>query len=421
MFLKNFKVQLYRSCQKTNVPLNQNLTGLIGTNGSGKTNILNALLLLRKICEGRYRYSNILNREASLNNICRIEATIENNGKEIQMKGKISLETDDKNNDEIIDSELKWKFSNYKTEEWHEIPLDFFPIKNDESPFNFTNSLARLRLARQSKQNIFKIIKLFEDKNFKKEVAPQLNEVFNFFNGINYYGATQFSDPNKCPVSIELEDNRPRRRGHSSSNHEQFIFDLFNSKEENAKEYKRYVNAVNQNGVGLIDSFDFKTLDIPSSIAKVRSGGKINVINNQRKLIVPIFKIDGLELSPNQLSEGTFKTLALLYYILTDKSSLLLIEEPEVCIHHGLLDSIIKLIIMQSKQKQIIISTHSDFVLDHLSPENVLLTKYSSKEKTSVSTLKNRMGNEDFKALKKYLKESGNLGEYWREGGLSYD
>ena len=88
---------------------------------------------------------------------------------------------------------------------------------------------------------------------------------------------------------------------------------------------------------------------------------------------MPSFSIDGNTLSPNQLSEGTFKTLALLYYVLTDESNLLLIEEPEVCIHHGLLNSIIALIKAYSKQKQIVISTHSDFVLDQIAPEDLVL------------------------------------------------
>jgi predicted ATPase len=94
----------------------------------------------------------------------------------------------------------------------------------------------------------------------------------------------------------------------------------------------------------------------------VKVGGKLKEIKRNRHLVVPSIKINNNELSPNQLSEGTFKTLALIYYILTDDSKILLVEEPEVCIHHGLLSSIMQLIKIQSKLKQIIISTHSDFV-----------------------------------------------------------
>ena len=59
-------------------------------------------------------------------------------------------------------------------------------------------------------------------------------------------------------------------------------------------------------------------------------------------LVVPQFVIGTNALSPNDFSEGTFKTITLLFYLMTEKSSALLIEEPEVCVHHGLLSSIVR-------------------------------------------------------------------------------
>ena len=137
-----------------------------------------------------------------------------------------------------------------------------------------------------------------------------------------------------------------------------------------------------------------------------------------KKKVVPSIIIDNLNLSPNQLSEGTFKTLALVFYILNDDSNLLLIEEPEVCVHHGLLNSIIELIKIQSNFKQIIISTHSDFVLDKLEPENVVLVDKNRNKGTIAKSLFKTLSKNEFQALKDYLENSGNLGEYWKEGGF---
>ena len=193
---------------------------------------------------------------------------------------------------------------------------------------------------------------------------------------------------------------------------------MYKSWKAKDKQYKRYLNTVNKEGIGLIDDISFNEVNMPSSSYEVQSGGKIKTIERNRLLIIPSFSVDGSQLSPNQLSEGTFKTLALLFYILTDESKLLLIEEPEVCIHHGLLNSIIALIKSQSKQKQIVISTHSDFVLDQLDPENLVLVKRQPNKGTKATLLSKSMSKNDYKALREYLEESGNLGEYWREGGL---
>jgi len=123
-------------------------------------------------------------------------------------------------------------------------------------------------------------------------------------------------------------------------------------------------------------------------------------------------------LSPNQLSEGTFKTLALLFHVITEDSTLLLIEEPEVCVHHGLLASILELVKSYSSQKQMILSTHSDYVLDRVKPENVYRVTHGAEEGTVVRHIRKTMTVREFAALRQYLETEGNLGEYWREGGF---
>lgn len=148
------------------------------------------------------------------------------------------------------------------------------------------------------------------------------------------------------------------------------------------------------------------------------TGGKVVKKEKTNLLVVPSFKISGNSLSPSQLSEGTFKTLALLFYLVTDKSSILMIEEPEVCVHHGLLNSIVELIEVYSANKQIFISTHSDSVLDRLEVDNVFRVWRTKEAGTQVSNIKRNMKNKELLALKNYLLNEGSLGEYWKHGDL---
>ena len=328
------------------------------------------------------------------------------------MKGEIIFETDERNFDEIQYTGLKWNFREFTNNaEWLKFPIDsdLFPTY---AHLGYTKNL--------SKQHYYQIFpKSKKDRDILQKSQHLLAKVDSFFNGISYYSASQFSDPSRCPVSIELEENRLLRRTRSFAGHEQFILDLYRTWKAQDKFYKRYLSTVGGEGIGLIDNIDFTEVEMPSNSCKVLSGGKTRIIERSRLLIVPIFSVYGNKLSPNQLSEGTFKTLALLFYVLTDESKLLLIEEPEVCIHHGLLSSIISLIKTQSKQKQIIISTHSDFVLDQLSPENLILVKRQKKTGTMAKPLSKSMSSNDYRVLRRYLEESGNLGEYWREGGFA--
>jgi AAA15 family ATPase/GTPase len=412
MKLKSLKIENYRSCRNTNLSFNDELTCLIGINGSGKSNILNAILLLRKLINSSAISNNQID---TFKNTCKIFVELEYNNKTLYIRGDISFGTDEYNVDYIQFSSLSWNFKDFINNQlWFKLPqyvfdIDFLQmIKSKSSSNDFINS------------RFEKLLNSVDDKEYKT-ILKILESVYNFFNGINYYSASIFTDPSKCPVSIEFDEKKPTRRIISAQRHDKFIIDLYNVFKENGIEYKRFLSIINKSGIGLIENIDFKEVSLPSSTLDVKSVGNMEVKENKRLLVIPSFRVDGIDLSPNQLSEGTFKTLSLIFYILTDKSKLLLIEEPEVCVHHGLLNSLIELIKSQSKHKQIIISTHSDFVLDHLSPENIVLVEHNGVNGTTAKSLTNSMTKNEYKALKSYLEESGNLGDYWIEGGFDND
>jgi len=399
--LRKFEITNYRSCLKSSLDLQNDLMCLIGVNGVGKTNLLNGLQLLKKLKTGRRMYHSSI--RDSIGSLTKISATLSYRGKSITFKCDIRYETDDKNQDDILDAKLKVNFSELTgNPKWFSFPLELFDYLNHQ---------------RSDNPNI---VRHFYGINFipsPKEVEI-ISEIGAFIKRISYYSASQFSDPTKCPISFELEDNKGYRQIRNIAYHEKFLNDLFVNSKNNKKLFEKFLTTVNKQGIGLIDDISFAEYDMPSSSYEVKSGGKIRKIERNRQLIIPYITIDKIQLSPNQLSEGTFKTLALIFYIITDDNDLLLIEEPEVCVHHGLLNSIISLILSQSKKKQIVISTHSDFVLDRLQPDNLLIVKKMPRKGTTVKPLSKFLSKNDYAALKNYLSETGNLGEYWKEGGF---
>jgi predicted ATP-dependent endonuclease of OLD family len=411
MRLKKFEIKSYRSCLKTTMPLNRELTALIGVNGAGKSNLLNGLLLLKKMCSSRYM--PFREDESSYNN-CSFNCELVHDDKTIQLKGDIIFETDERNSDEVHVSKVKWNLGELTgNKSWMDIPIELFALKRSYNFFVDSSNPIFKSLPRKHYNQIKKL-----QDTLTESIMPIIKEVIDFFNSISYYSASQFSDPSKCPVSFELEENKPLRRYRSYSGHDQFMLDLYNAWKLQDKEFKRYINTINNQGIGLVDDITFNIMEMPSSSYKVQSGGKIQKIERNRLLVIPRITIGGNTLSPNQLSEGTFKTLALIFYILTDESNLLLIEEPEVCIHHGLLNSVITLVKSQSSLKQIVISTHSDYVLDHLEPEDLIIITREEDKGTVAKPLTKTLSKNDYKALREYLEETGNLGDYWREGGL---
>jgi predicted ATPase len=111
-----------------------------------------------------------------------------------------------------------------------------------------------------------------------------------------------------------------------------------------------------------------------------------------------------------QVSDGTLKLLAYITAIATEEPGLISFEEPENFIHPRLFELLSE--VLKKSDKQIILSTHSPYLVDWVEPEDVIIV-----EKKDQETVASRIKDRD--KLKKRLEEIGlSLGEYWYGGGL---
>ena len=113
-----------------------------------------------------------------------------------------------------------------------------------------------------------------------------------------------------------------------------------------------------------------------------------------------------------RLSDGTLRYLCLLAILChPNPPPLICIEEPELGLHPDILPTLGKLLIEASERCQLIVTTHSDMLVDMMSdtPENVVVC-----EKHEGKTSMRRLNKED---LDVWLKDYG-LGQLWTEGEL---
>jgi predicted ATPase len=131
----------------------------------------------------------------------------------------------------------------------------------------------------------------------------------------------------------------------------------------------------------------------------------------------------------NFLSDGTKR----LFYIISEIAGLnfkyepaipdntnfdiIFLEEPELGIHPHQLHQLMLFIKEQSKEKQIIITTHSPQVLDVLSQDELnrmIICHYDSKNGTQLTYL----SDQQIKKAKKYMSSEAFLSDYWRFSDL---
>lgn len=409
--IKKISISNYRSCLDTTFDLNPNLSVLIGPNSSGKTNILNALLLLRKLVE-EGAYPSFDEERPTVQ--CTLKVWFDLDGKTVILDTTIDLYTDEENSDVVVSSQHSWYLKDF-TGNGKRIIIPLWCAQYFSKEERFQEEI-RFYMRRR------KFIKLRHSSKVPEAAIKPLADIAQNLSQMRYYSASQFTNPANCPVSFEIEKEGRRSRGIRLHGHAKFLFDLYNlynaSKSSEQLAYQQFIDIIGPNGIQLIDELAFRKIKTSSIDYSVRSGGRVQKRRREKILIIPQFRIGNNELSPNQLSEGTFKTITLLFYLITEESKILLVEEPEVCVHHGLLSSILELIKTYSRDKQIIISTHSDFVLDEVQPENVYRVSNSVTDGTKVFHIPKSMSKRELRALHDYLETEGNLGEYWRHGGL---
>ena len=128
---------------------------------------------------------------------------------------------------------------------------------------------------------------------------------------------------------------------------------------------------------------------------------------------VQVFFTEGdFRIPATRLSDGTLRYLCLLA-ILCDPEPppLICIEEPELGLHPDILPKIADLLISASTRTQLIVTTHSDILVDAMTerPEAILVC-----EKHAGQTVMRRL---DAKSLASWL-EKYRLGELWTRGEL---
>lgn len=152
--------------------------------------------------------------------------------------------------------------------------------------------------------------------------------------------------------------------------------------------------------VGRLHEFHEPITDVHTGI----SGGSVQVFLHERGLSQPI--------PATRLSDGTLRYLCLLAILChPSPPPLICIEEPEIGLHPDILPTVAKLLVDASERTQLIVTTHSEALVDALTdtPEAVVVC-----EKEEGSTIMRRL---DKVALNEWL-EKYTLGHLWSTGEL---
>lgn len=228
------------------------------------------------------------------------------------------------------------------------------------------------------------------DKSVLSEVKdpvqfPELSRIANFYQGISLYRQWEFGS--KAAIrQPQRTDARPTPLMENFSNLGMFLNRL--------RQYPAPKRALFE-----------KLGDIYAGVSDFElnfEGGTVQIFFTEGEFSIPA----------TRLSDGSLRYLCLLAILLDpEPPSLVCIEEPELGFHPDLIPKLADLLVDASSRCQVIVTTHSDILVDALSdrPESVVVC-----EKHDGQTSMRRLDRSDLTVwLEKYR-----LGELWTRGDL---
>ena len=214
---------------------------------------------------------------------------------------------------------------------------------------------------------------------------PELSYLSSFYEGINLYGSWEFGR-SATIRNPQRNDVRPSPLMEDLSNLGMFLNRLV-----------RYPSAKAQLTKHLADLYegitDYGLYFDPSTVQVFFTEGDFSI-------------------PASRLSDGSIRYITLLATLLDPElPRFLAIEEPELGLHPDLIPKMADLLVDASRRCQILVTTHSDILVDALSerPESVIVC-----EKYEGQTSMRRLDRSD---LARWLKRYG-LGQLWTKGKL---
>ncbi len=365
------------------------LNVLIGPNGAGKSNLIETLALMRATVISAEATSNtdvrgVVRRgggaqewiwKGAKDQAASIELVVNNPGGRQPLRHFFAFDSDTQGfrlRDERVENE-----SSYTSEK----EAYFYYRFQDGHPVVNTADHGRRKLARESVNLQSSILAQRRDPEIYPEISYLAGtyEKWRLYREWAFGRNTVFREPQKS-------DMRNDRLEEDFSN-----LGLFLSRLRKTPQAKRAILE------GLSDLYEGVT-----DFEPVVEGGSVQVFFTEGDYSIPA----------TRLSDGTLRYLCLLA-ILCDPNPppLICIEEPELGLHPDILPKLADLLASASERTQLIVTTHSDILVDAMTerPEAVVVC-----EKHEGQTTMHRLEKEELaKWLGKYR-----LGQLWMDGQL---
>jgi predicted ATPase len=397
--IKKIQITNFYSFDKTVIELHPKTNILIGINGSGKSNFLKAIRFLKEGVDGVGLKRHILDQLGGFDNISF-------KGGNPKTANKISFEyTFD--GDAITKGKYGFKFTqdiiytitivktpsyqNYYVNETLKSETGYIYI-------DFTHGEGQLneKVEGSQKQSLIKYTDFDPQELVMKEVSDtdryfQITTIKKAIRDIVVYD--YFDTTPKSNIRRPMLPTSDKRLIPDGTNLPQSLNTIKINHKASYKKIAEMLNEVNPNFSG----FDFNFI-----------GGNIELMLEEKGL--------NSSVHVSNISDGTLRYLCLLAILYNpDRGRLVCIDEPEVGLHPDMIFNIANAIKEASEESTLIVSTHSDNLLNYFEVENLRVFEKNESNSSEVNTYSSEQFADWY--------EEFSIGQMWKQGdfgGIRY-
>lgn len=403
--LDYLEIKNFRSCEDVRLLLGEPVVALLGKNGSGKTNLLHSIQLAAELCVGEAEPAFSLHPR--------------NNKQPTTLALGFSIGSE---SFEYRTSRSTYPSPGEILEE--SLTRDGIPIvlrNGDEIGGSLLDATQAVRLGAGA-ATLPTLLQIFPHDH---SVTKTLKPVIELLRAVNYYSLIQgfqehVAGPQRLSLSDQLSGSSPfievskyrawksefeQGRARRSVQMRLLYLHL-----EDGPSFSELKALLGNDGLGLLADIQIDKVQLgvaPESLDPEKLQDE-----PEGHYLIRFVPGEGLAgagrtFQFSGLSAGTWRILQLLTYLVCDKNSCMLLEQPEDSVHSGLLAKVIDILRTYSGRTQLICTTHSSRVMDLVGAEGIRLVA-ASNGSTSVESL----SASALREARNYLQDLGTLSEF---------
>jgi hypothetical protein len=186
--------------------------------------------------------------------------------------------------------------------------------------------------------------------------------------------------------------------------HDSFVLPMINMWLNRRQDFETLLKLVGPSGLGLFEAVFVDAVSVP------KAGSTSSAEKEATTVYVVMFRPRGaLEgvFDVRALSAGTRRVLRIMVSLVYDRSTVMLLEQPEDSIHGGLMRKVVDLLVAHSDPATMILASHSPSVFNSVPPESAALVTMDFGE-----TRVRRLTPTEVASAKKFIQEEGSLADF---------